>query len=807
MDRRWLSAMLMLTGALGLSYELVFVRMASEAFGATSEALGTVLSCFMGGLALGSFWFGKPLNQARDSLRLWGILEIAIGLWGLATPTMLGVSEMAYGAYYDDALDHLWLRNALRFALLALVITPPAVLMGGALPLAYRASIDCRQDAGRGAVMLYAANNLGALAGCLLTGVILIPQAGIRTTLTVAASLSCAQGVTLYGLSRLFGSNPGRAAPLPRFLRQTVTALFSTAPRLGSDAQGSRATPALLAGAVGLGSEVVWARYVHVLVPGSAVVETGIIAVAILGIAAGALVSGGLLRRQPDPHYAFALPMVASAFAILLLLGLDVRLFHAWTSDMSASAQALLAAALLFPISVCVGAAFPWLLIMPGLGERDRPMFLGRVLALNTLGGIAGAVGLGLFGLRLLGIVGCAWLLSVGAVVAATRALFDRLQGPGSVGWRLIAVASTGIPLLAMGSHGAVLRAAQVRGELVALRQGRAALLTVERHSGVTELRVDGMWQGSELPTTQAMAAHLPALLHGDASEVLVLGVGAGQTAKHFLRHPLTRLEAVDLEPEVTELIASHFDARWLSDARTRVFYDDALAFLKHRGRRYDIISVELGQAFRPVVAKAYTREFYRAAKRRLQTGGVLVQMLSVAHVGTGEFALLARTFVRSFKHTSVWFNRGELLLMGSEDRPLTWSRNQVGAMVRDHRLAENLDRSYWGGAEQRLFLPASLGGAFLMADGLSTMVGDGPEYSSDRPFLEFALLHFDRQPLSLAQRLRSHADPIDRAFGFAAPKDLLQRSRAHRSGNLDSLASYHWLQIAASQRRHRARA
>ena len=47
------------SGFAGLVYEIAWIRRASLVFGSTTEALSTVLAVFFGGLALGSWLFGR----------------------------------------------------------------------------------------------------------------------------------------------------------------------------------------------------------------------------------------------------------------------------------------------------------------------------------------------------------------------------------------------------------------------------------------------------------------------------------------------------------------------------------------------------------------------------------------------------------------------------------------------------------------------------------------------------------------------------------------------------------------------------
>ncbi|RKY64064.1 MAG: spermidine synthase, partial [Candidatus Latescibacterota bacterium] len=120
---RWLvPGMFFVSGACGLVYEVVWTRMLVVAFGATVWAASTVLSAFMGGMALGSYMFGRAADRHPDPLRLYAYLELGVGGFALAFPGLLGRVERVYSAWGGG----LGTRFVLCFGVLAL----PTVLMG-----------------------------------------------------------------------------------------------------------------------------------------------------------------------------------------------------------------------------------------------------------------------------------------------------------------------------------------------------------------------------------------------------------------------------------------------------------------------------------------------------------------------------------------------------------------------------------------------------------------------------------------------------------------------------------------------------
>lgn len=77
--RRWPDTLLpflyFVSGFLALVYEIVWIREIALVVGSTTVALSTVLGAFFGGLALGSFAFGRIADRTANPTRLYGALE------------------------------------------------------------------------------------------------------------------------------------------------------------------------------------------------------------------------------------------------------------------------------------------------------------------------------------------------------------------------------------------------------------------------------------------------------------------------------------------------------------------------------------------------------------------------------------------------------------------------------------------------------------------------------------------------------------------------------------------------------------
>lgn len=126
------------SGATGLIYEVLWTWMLGLVFGHTVFAITTVLAAFMAGLGLGSYWFGKIADRHQHPLRLYGILEIGIGIYALLTPMLFSRAEQVYiGLYKFFGLSFLAFSLA-QFSVICLILLLPTMLMGATLPILSR---------------------------------------------------------------------------------------------------------------------------------------------------------------------------------------------------------------------------------------------------------------------------------------------------------------------------------------------------------------------------------------------------------------------------------------------------------------------------------------------------------------------------------------------------------------------------------------------------------------------------------------------------------------------------------------------
>src|SRR3989441_6049058 len=169
----------------------------------------------MGGLGLGAWLLGRRADRHERPAALYGRLETAIGVFGLASPLVLALTHRIYvGTAAALALDGA-ASVALRFALAGVVLLIPTTLMGGTLPVLTRAFTADRAELQRSLGLLYGLNTLGAVVGTALAGFFLIEYVGVRASLWAAATINLALGGIALWLSGSRADAPTAAPPDP----------------------------------------------------------------------------------------------------------------------------------------------------------------------------------------------------------------------------------------------------------------------------------------------------------------------------------------------------------------------------------------------------------------------------------------------------------------------------------------------------------------------------------------------------------------------------------------------------------------
>jgi predicted membrane-bound spermidine synthase len=698
-DQRQIYGLFLLSGISGLIYQIVWVRQFSYVFGNSVHSAAIVTALFMAGLGLGGWAAGKYIDsrfQSRNTLPLRGYawFEIAIGVAALLTALVLphlGPVSAAVSKYEVTANGWHTLSlgsNLLRYLVPVVLLTPVTALMGATLTLLIRFVVYNEiEHAGLRIGLLYGFNTAGAALGCLATDLVLIPLLGLLATQLLASIGNIAVGLLALRMARQLernahatsseGSNDTEQVP-PGTPEPSALAPWTNATLWGA------MLAVLLSGAVGMGMEIVWFRYLISMLGGFREVFSLLLGTILVGMWLGASLAGILSRRFGNAVTLYGLAqtllILSSAVPLMLLTrtGLLDWVNEWWSTFRGASGwlQSIAETTLmeLIPIvgvtalpAVMMGMTFP----LANAVVQDEATSVGRragvLYGANTLGAVLGALASGFWLLPNFGtqssvsIWFCCSLLSLlplfvvarasrrsrltlgvaGAVALSAIALWLRLPAD----WLLV----QSIPPDAKDDQ--ILATSEGIGETIVISRGTHDLTLITNGHNMSATTISGQ-------RYMRLFSHLPLLQAPQARDALVICFGVGNTLNATLLHrQLRRVDLVDISAHV--LRHAHYfepvNGLPLNDRRVSVFINDGRQHLRMvPPESYDLITAEPPPISHAGVAALYSREFYELVRSRLKPGGVMTHWLPI-HQVPGPIGLsVVRAFLDVFPNATL---------------------------------------------------------------------------------------------------------------------------------------------------------
>jgi len=776
-----------LSGATALIYELLWMRLISRILGGAPFAVSTILVVIMGGLGVGSLLASRKVDgiEHHRLIRVYGFLELGIGLYALCVPVLLWLLKWVYIASYDRLFEYTLFYNLLIFAGALTVLCVPAVCMGATLPVLCRFYVESLDELGTHSGRLYGLNTVGGAFGSLTCGFWLIAAFGVYGTMLAAVCTNIAIGLACVCAGK--NAQAGRQlSTSPEFSKRP-----QPIPPLSTPS--SRRTGALvifaLSGFCAMAYEVLWTKLLGLMIGPTTYSFTIVLVTFIVGLALGNMVFGLWADRTRN---VFGLLVLTQVIAALSALGVSQligqsQLFFAkllYTFSDSFARQSLSKALALFSFMIIptffLGGCFPLAIKIYTQSMARVGKSIGVAYAVNTAGAVAGSF---LAGFIMIPLLGKEVSLSVAAGLQISGALIV-----GLIGWpvrerkgvlqrgAMVLALSAGILLcvflpswnrltLSTGKYhrfeelrilelvaggpgwlkslfcGTQLLTGVETGKLVYYGDGIGGFTTVLKYPGpfgdveysmANSGKMDASSRGDM--KTQTLLAHFPMLFTRNARTVMVLGLASGITAGEILHYPVDRLDVIDINDRVFKGAA--FFTRWnngvLKNPKTRLIVQDGMAHLALSQNKYDVIISEPSNPWMAGMATLFTHDFFTLARERLSDNGIYVQWFHCYQMDWSTFALVGRTFAEVFPNS---------ILVTAE--PAGLGRDYLfvgfkGARGLDMQQARTNMVYTRRSANIRLAHPELLY-RLIVSEDLKALFGTGPINYDDRPHLEYA--------------------------------------------------------------------
>jgi len=734
----WRALLLILSGSAALIYQVLWIKQLTLIVGVDVYAVTTGVSAFFAGLALGGLLLGRWADRAQRPLRFYAVLEIGVALVGV-----LMTIALAHTAALFATLEQK--NGVLAWALVFLMVGVGPFLMGGTLPAIVRSLRLTAERIGTGGGWMYAANTFGAIIGTLVASFLLIPLLGIQGSALIAAGmgvLAAAGGFWLDRFAPVQTRVEQESNPAPLAKSATVAILFYA-----------------IAGGLALGYEVVWSQSIVQFMSTRSFAFSVMLATYLAGLALGAALFARRADRIRDPWGMFGLLIGAAGLAALL----EISLLGPWLPALQSMVEhaafsltesrligmcarfAIAALYIVFIPTLLLGAAFPAalkLIVDSGHVGRD----IGKVVALNTFGGIVGTV---ITGFVLVPQFGLVKTLAILAVVAALLGLAAAMRGTS--GFRLARWGTIVTAIIAVGAAvltptdrlAGLLGSTRGGGTMVFYEEGMGGTVAVlEQSAGHKRFRrlfIQGVSNtGDSLPSLRYMRlqALLPLIIHnGEPKSALVIGLGTGITSGALLRFPgLEQRVVAELLPEVlkaTKYFQGNFGAS--TDPGLDIRLRDGRRELLSSEQTYDLITLEPPPPSAAGVVNLYSTNFYELAHARLRPGGIVAQWLPLPTQNDEDTQSLVRSFLDVYPHASLWTTElHEMLLVGSLE-PVVLYVPRIIERFNQPKVASALH-------EVGIASPEALLATWITdRTGLKTYAGNALPVTDDQPRIEYA--------------------------------------------------------------------
>lgn len=729
------------SGASGLVYQVIWLRLLTRIFGSTTFAVSALLAAFMAGLGLGSFLAARTVVRATAPLRWFGALEIGIGCYALAFNASLPAIEKLFLGLVSHFALTFYGESLVKVALAFVLLVPPTTLMGASLPLLVKRTVGELSAMGLRTGTLYSVNTLGAAFGCFSAGFYAIPHWGMETTTQVAALVNGMVGVTGIGVSFLLPAKQREPAAV------ATGAAHSSAFRWAMAAFG-------ISGFVAIGLEVVWTRLFTLVFKGYTYSFTSMLTVLLLGIAAGSVVFGRRADRSRDLEgllgalqIAIGVTVVSLTAILVLADGAQVYLRYGFGYDwLGRTLSNFLVSLLVLAVPTFLfGAQFPVVARIATEEARRAGSRVGSLYAMNVVGSIAGALVTGYVLIPLAGteaslrlLAGSMTVMGMVLVVRRSARSVRIRRAVALAGAVALAVAIVGTPSdLSRRIHEAWL----LPGEWLSHYE-EGATATVMVASFPPKARADKriLINGSSASNSNEyglsvnrVQGAIPFLFENHPRRVLATCFGTGITFGTLGQFEVERIDGVDISPEVIraagEFGADNYDV--VDNRRVEIHIDDGRNFLLKSRESYDVITMEPMPPALAGVSDLYTREFYQLCREHLNPGGMMSQWVPLYFLTLDDVKMLYRTFAEAFPHVMVFQYNFDTFLVGSNERLRLAPETYAGRVTSD-RLRRDL-------AAIHLATPAQIFGTYLMnRDAMLEFAGDVPLVTDDLPLVEF---------------------------------------------------------------------
>ncbi|MBX3149003.1 fused MFS/spermidine synthase [Candidatus Obscuribacterales bacterium] len=395
--------------------------------GATTPASSVIICAFMGGLGIGAL-LGAKFAQRKNFLSQLAIIEVLIFVCAIISSKLCTTDVLQQLIrFLNSTIGDGNPSAAIGFVLVFLLVLVPTSLMGATFPII--ADFAAQYDAKGSATLLklYAINSTGAVFGAFVSGFLLMPASGIEKTLMATGCCNLVSAILCLVASRVADQKNVSTFRDLKAEAETGTGTESDtgrAPERGKaeaevnciQAPAKSAPDPLVfltllvfaTGAMSFAMEIVWTRFLVMIIGSSTYALSLMLTVFISGLASGAWVAEKIGEKTVNMLGSIAIMLAMASGAVTLNLYqyqvtpstyLTMKKVTStigpsfWNETIS---MLLLAVFLIFLAATVIGTIFPLALgAVRGNNQKSDNKSVSLLYCSNIAGSMLGSFGCG----------------------------------------------------------------------------------------------------------------------------------------------------------------------------------------------------------------------------------------------------------------------------------------------------------------------------------------------------------------------------------------------------------------------------
>ena len=678
------------SGFAALLYQVAWQRMLGLFSGSDVRSVTIIIASYLLGLGLGNLISSRYSDRFsnRQCVRVYGICNLGIAIFAVLSRFL----------FYD--LLFLRLQYLAQFPLLMLGIVLvslliPTTLMGISLPLLSKAINRGVAQAASRIGWLYGVNTLGSGIGTLVAGWYIVGTFGYDKAVYIGATFSTCISLTALIIAQQF---PNRNSSLPK----TTQDIAAPLPKQQQSIKEWYLL-VFLSGFAAISWEIVWFRVLDIALQSNAYTYAHLLAFVLVSNGLGSLLGSRLVSQIRNPRKIFLLIQgivaVYSAIAIWLIalvwqnypqLRSDEGFINLGQIDLPVIIKYLIVPSVMMIVpNLLLGFYFP--LVQKAIQSDGKAIAqrVGSILVANILGNVMGSLVTGLVLLNLIGTSGSIKLLCCLGLGFLINLRPDWIKAKFTTVLTILALISI-ITFPPNSSLWAALQGIKPDSYFIVAEDSTSvAAITESNNKG--KLYASGQVQANfPYLHIHGLLGSIPALLHPQPTDVMIIGLGSGGTPHSIGVNPATKqikiVELLGAELTVLQKYAQTTVGKPLknlfADPRYNIVIGDGRRELALSQQKFDIIEADAIQPWRSRAGMLYSQEFFRQVQSKLQPGGFFVEWDVGANTKKTMLSVFPHvTRIGLGKQKNLW------ILVGSEypvkfDRQLLLSKLDLPSVI-----------------------------------------------------------------------------------------------------------------------------